>query len=116
MNLTVRVRTGTGAERSTFAVCSPTGTRSGRMQVSRDRRRELGEEVTGQTVMESPSNRDRAVAFGYVGLVRRRTKAPERSISGTQTSEENDVSTLFRLTNVTPPVSLASEVTDWLSQ
>ena len=43
----------------------------------RDRRCELGEEVAGQPVIETPSDRDWAFAFEFVRDVSRRTQMTE---------------------------------------
>ncbi len=102
---TVYVRTATGAERSTFAIFSPRvrRVRQAQRHPLRDRRCELGEEVAGQPVIETPSDRDGAFAFGFVRDVSRRTEAPECSIGSTQASEEHDVRFLFCLADVAPP-------------
>jgi hypothetical protein len=103
--MTVHVRFATGADRSTFAISSPMVPRVGQAQRHplRDRRCELGEEVAGRPVIETPRDRDGAFAFGFVGDGSRRTEAPECSIGGTQASEERDVRFLFCLTDVAPP-------------
>src|SRR5262245_50416316 len=68
---------------------------------SRDRGGELGEEIAGQPVMETPSDRDRTVTL--VRDISRRTETPERTIGGAQAREEHNVRSLFCLVDVAAP-------------